>query len=318
MLSPFASFQTVPGEAKELRLNLAKHRLFLIENKEGQILRFSQDDILRGFFSSWLKHIRTSARVVYLILVATIMPLGCSIALAQDNYEIQVYGSDTVEPHRTMVESHTNGTVEGSKEIVDGVLPTNHALHQTIEITHGFTNFFETGFYIFTSVNPGYGWRYVGSHIRPRVRAPESWHWPVGVSLSLEFGYQRPIFATDTWTLEIRPIIDQRRGRWYWSLNPAMDRSFHGQSVNKGVEFAPSFKLSYDFTPKVAGGFEYYSSLGSLRGFDALRNEQHQLFPTIDLNLSPKWEFNLGVGFGMTSSTDHLIIKMILGYRFDF
>ncbi|HTG58657.1 MAG TPA: transporter, partial [Terriglobia bacterium] len=260
------------------------------------------------------RHIRNCS----LIFVPAIMVLSGPSALAQNNYEIQVYGSDTVEPHHTIVESHTNNTAEGSIGIVDGVLPTNGALHQTIEITHGFTDVFETGFYIFTSVNHGAGWQYVGSHIRPRVRAPESWHWPVGVSLSLEFGYQRSIFSTDTWTLEIRPIIDQKRGRWYWSVNPAFDRSFHGQSVNKGVEFEPSFKLSFDVTPKVAGGFEYYSSLGSLAGFDPLKDQQHQIFPTIDLNLSPKWEFNFGVGFGLTSSTDHLIVKMILGYRFDF
>src|SRR5271167_533801 len=239
-------------------------------------------------------------------------------ARAQDNYEIQVYASETVPPKTTMVELHSNFLFQGSKTTEQGVLPTEHELHETIEITQGFTPWFETGFYIFTTVPDGQHWRWVGDHIRPRVRAPESWHWPVGVSLSLEFGYQRSIFATDTWTLEIRPIIDQKRGRWYWSFNPAMDRAFHGPSVNKGVEFAPSFKLSYDVTPKVAGGFEYYSSLGSLAGFDPLKNQQHQLFPTIDLNLSPKWEFNFGVGFGLTSSTDHLIIKMILGYRFDF
>jgi hypothetical protein len=38
----------------------------------------------------------------------------------------------------------------------------------------------------------------------------------------------------------------------------------------------------------------------------------------IDLDLGPKWEFNAGVGFGLTPSTDRLIIKMILGYRFDW
>ena len=48
------------------------------------------------------------------------------------------------------------------------------------------------------------------------------------------------------------------------------------------------------------------------------RLQQHQFFPAIDLNLSPKWEINFGVGAGVTSSTDHLISKMILGYRFDF
>ncbi|PYV27113.1 MAG: hypothetical protein DMG24_05500, partial [Acidobacteria bacterium] len=52
-----------------------------------------------------------------------------SRALAQDNYEIQVYSYDTVEPGHTMVELHSNFTFEGSKTVKDGVLPTNHAWH---------------------------------------------------------------------------------------------------------------------------------------------------------------------------------------------
>ena len=42
---------------------------------------------------------------------------------AQDNYEIQVYGYDMVAPAHTMVELHSNFTVDGSKTAVDGVLP---------------------------------------------------------------------------------------------------------------------------------------------------------------------------------------------------
>jgi hypothetical protein len=38
----------------------------------------------------------------------------------------------------------------------------------------------------------------------------------------------------------------------------------------------------------------------------------------VDLNLSPKWEINLGVGRGFTSSTDRLLVKTILGYRLPF
>jgi len=53
-------------------------------------------------------------------------------------------------------------------------------------------------------------------------------------------------------------------------------------------------------------------------GFDPISQQQHQIFPTIDLNLSPKWEVNFGLGVGLTGSTDHLIAKMILGYRFNF
>ena len=54
----------------------------------------------------------------------------------------------------------------------------------------------------------------------------------------------------------------------YWSLNLTLDRSFHGESVNQGVVFSSNFKFSYDLTPKVAGGLEYY---GSGRSGDGLR-----------------------------------------------
>lgn len=239
-------------------------------------------------------------------------------ARAQDNYEIQVYGYETVAPRSTMVEIHSNFTVDGSKTVVDGMLPTNHAEHETLELTQGITDWAEVGFYVFTSIQPSEGWQWVGDHIRPRVRAPEKWHWPVGVSLSTEFGYQRAAFSPDTWTWEIRPIVDKKIGPWYLSFNPALDRSFHGPGVNQGVAFSPNVKVSYDFTKKIAGGLEYYASYGSLAGFDALRDQQQQFFPAIDIDVAPEWEFNFGVGIGATHSTDHLIVKCIVGRRFSW
>ena len=237
---------------------------------------------------------------------------------AQGNYEIQVYGSDTVPPRTTMVEIHSNLTVEGTKTVQDGVLPTNHAVHETLELTQGVNNWSEIGFYVFTSIQSDGGWKWVGDHIRPRVRVPESWHWPVGVSLSQEIGYQRPEFSADTWTWEIRPIVDKKLGPWYLSFNPTLDRSFHGPSVDKGVEFSPNVKVSYDFTKRIAGGLEYYGAYGPIGGFDPLRDQQQQFFPTIDVDLGPQWEFNFGVGIGTTSSTDHLMVKCIIGRRFSW
>ena len=38
-----------------------------------------------------------------------------------------------------MIELHSNFAVDGSKVPVDGTQPTNHALHETAEITQGFT-----------------------------------------------------------------------------------------------------------------------------------------------------------------------------------
>jgi hypothetical protein len=251
--------------------------------------------------------------------IAVLASFFIGAGLAQENYEIQVYGSETMAPGRTMVELHSNFIIDGSKSVVNGVVPTNHALHETIEITRGINDWFETGFYIFTSYNPvqgGYGW--VGDHIRPRVRAPESWHLPVGLSLSAEFGYQRAKYSEDTWSLELRPIIDKQIGKYYLSFNPTVDRSFHGPGVSAGVTFSPNFKLGYDVTSKVSMGFEYYGSVGPVTGFSAFHDQQQQFIPAIDLNLSPDWEFNAGVGVGVTGATDHLIVKFILGRRFQF
>jgi len=154
-------------------------------------------------------------------MLAFAMFLPAATAHAQDNYEIQVYGSDLVPTGLTMVELHSNFTFSGSTGIEQGVLPTNHALHETLEITHGFSDWFEVGFYVFTSARTGSGWQWVGDHVRPRIAIPEKWHWPVGLSLSQEIGYQRSAYSPDTWTWEIRPIIDQHLGRWYWSFNPS-------------------------------------------------------------------------------------------------
>jgi hypothetical protein len=215
-----------------------------------------------------------------------------------------------------MVELHTNFTVNGSKTPDDGTQPTNHQFHETLEVTHGFTEWFETGFYLFSSAQADHGWQFVGTHIRPRVAVPERFHWPVGLSLSTEFGYQRAIFSPDTWTWEIRPIIDKKIGRCYFSFNPTLDKSFHGPEQSRGVAFSPNLKFGYDVTKKVTAGFEYYGNYGPITGFDPLREQQQQILPALDLDLGKNWEFNFGVGWGVTGATDRLLVKLILGRRF--
>lgn len=248
----------------------------------------------------------------FLLALAAYAPF----AWCQGNYEVQVYGSELVAPGATMVELHSNLTARGMRETVDGVLPTWHAVHETVEITHGFNEWFETGLYLFQSHQPGLGWQWVGTHLRPRFSVPARYGLPVGLSLSNEIGYQRPNFSGDTWTWEIRPIVDKKLGRWYASFNPTLDRSFHGPEASHGFGFSPNLKVSYDVTKRVAAGLEYYGSYGPVFGWDPLREQQQMFLPAVDVDFGPRWEFNLGVGWGVTQATDRLLIKMIVGYRF--
>jgi len=252
------------------------------------------------------------------VVIAAFCMLSATAARAQGNYEIQVYGAPTVEPKSTMVELHSNFTVDGQKNVIDGVYPTNHQQHETLEVTTGINSWSEVGFYVFTSLQDGHGWQWVGDHIRPRVAVPDSWHWPVGVSLSTEVGYQRADYSPDTWTWELRPIVDKSVDRWYFAVNPAFERTFHGPDVNQGWQFAPAVKVGYDFTKVVSGGVEYYGNYGEIGNFASLHNQEQQIFVVTDLNVSPKWEINIGAGIGPTAATDRWIIKGILGRHFSW
>ncbi len=230
---------------------------------------------------------------------------------AQDNYEIQVYPAELVPTGVTMLELHSNYTA-------DGLVESQGAFHETVELTHGFTEWLEVGFYTFTSAGgaTGNGWEYVGNHLRPRVSIPSHWHWPLGLSLSQEVGYQRNKFAEDTWTWEVRPIIDQQLGRWYWSLNPVLDFALEGANAGTGAAFSPNAQVTFDVTRKVNLALEYYGSFGPISAPPPLSETQQQLFPAVNLDFGPEWEFNAGIGFGLTPATDPLLVKVILGRRF--
>jgi hypothetical protein len=252
--------------------------------------------------------------------LALIVPISlvCVFGLrAQGNYEVQVYGSELTAKGVTMVELHSNLTAQGARNVVDGVLPTNHAVHETVEITHGFNEWFECGFYQFTTIQPDGSWKWVGSHIRPRVAIPERYKLPVGISLSTEFGYQRPIADPDTWTIELRPIIDKKIGKLYTAFNPTLEMSLHGPGKSENPNFSPNVKFAYDIQKKIAFGLEYYGAYGRLTSFDAARDTEQMFIPAVDIDFGANWEFNFGVGVGVTQATDHLLVKAILGYRFN-
>ena len=53
-----------------------------------------------------------------------------------------------------------------------------------------------------------------------------------------------------------------------------------------------------------------------MTGFLPVQQQEQQIYAVTDLNLSPRWEFNFGVGVGLTGGTDHLLVKMIIGRRY--
>ena len=169
--------------------------------------------------------------------------------------------------------------------------PTHHAVHETVEITQGITDWSEVGFYVFTSIQHDAGWEWVGDHIRPRVRAPDTWHWPVGVSL-------RP--RSDTSARATRQTHGRGRSgrsstsRWAGSTgrqsrprtNPPRSRREPGLALRArgqgGLRLHPGGQRRH----------RYYGDYGEVANILPLHNQQQQIFLVTDLNVSPKWEIN--------------------------
>ncbi len=248
------------------------------------------------------------------ILLIVIL-FNCTQLFSQDNYEIQVYGAETQAKHSTIFELHSNYTFSGEKNIVDGVRPTYHALHETVEITQGISDNFEIGFYLFTNYTSPYGYKIIGSHIRPRIAAPEKWKLPVGLSLSAEIGYQDQDYSADTWSAEIRPIIDKQWKKFYLSFNPTIGIALKGINQNAAPSFEPNVKASYSFFKNANLGVEYYGSMGPLNQFDKLSEQSHALFFVYDLQNNDQWELNMGPGWGLTPATDGFVFKVLVGKK---
>jgi len=248
----------------------------------------------------------------YLLICFACLPFLLS---AQDNYEIQVYGSQTQQKNSAIFELHSNYTFDGGKQIADGVIPSNHALHETLEITQGITDNFEIGVYMFTNYTQGYGYKIIGTHIRPRIMAPEKWKLPVGLSLSAEIGYQDSAYSSETWNIEVRPIIDKTWEKLYVSFNPTFGIGLKSAYTNSTPVFEPNLKAAYSFFKNLALGIEYYGETGPVNEFESLPQQNHAIFIAADMLNNPHWELNAGLGFGMTKATDGLVFKLIVGRR---
>ena len=246
-------------------------------------------------------------KFIFLIGALFILFIRFSTLSAQESYEIQVYASEITPKNTTLIELHSNVSPQGP----DNVSKFSSPLHETMEITTGLGNNFEIGMYLFNRLNNGVT-QNTGSHIRPRYTVPSSLKWNWGVSISVEAGFIKDPFTDKTiWDYEIRPIFDKTMGKHYIAFNPTFDGSF---SENE-FSFSPNLKYGYKLSEKYTVGIEYYGVMGNPFKFYSANVQTHQFYLVSDIDLNPNYEINIGVGHGITQSSDQWNIKLILGRK---
>jgi hypothetical protein len=254
---------------------------------------------------------RSKGRSVLTVLLASLPWLGAGPAVAQDPFEIEVYGYETAARGAWELETHLNYTARGTTTYDGGVAPTEHQTHLALELTRGLTAHWEVAAYALAADRPGTGVEYAGWRVRSRVRSPESWRLPVDLGLGAEFEFAPAPYDENAAGLEIRPILARRFGRVELRFNPIVERGLRGRDTSSasGWEFKPSARVGATVSGSLAVSLEYYGKT-AFAGITLPSSEQvHQFYPSVDWTFGEDRSLSLGIGFGTTSAGNRLVFN---------
>jgi hypothetical protein len=81
------------------------------------------------------------------------------------------------------------------------------------------------------------------------------------------------------------------------------------------ADFLPAARLARNLGWDRFLGVEYYTDLGKIGDFLPLEQQRQQIFVVTDFKLGV-FDIELGLGYGLTSGSDRLVAKAIVGYDF--
>jgi hypothetical protein len=149
---------------------------------------------------------------------------------------------------------------------------------------------------------------------------------PVDIAIYLEYIFHNRNYK-DYEELEVRLILEKDVGPFRIDFNPIFEKKTSGSKVSEGVEFNYALGIYYlnneegiYFTKNlmVQPGIEIHGKMGEFSHIKKWENQQHYIFPTVDLFIGQRLHWHTGIGFGLTEASDKMIFKSILSYVIKF
>jgi hypothetical protein len=244
--------------------------------------------------------------------------LGATTAArATDPFEIQVYDGTANAPMQPGLELHLNYVANGLREPDGATVARQHQAHMTLEPSLGILPWWELGAYFQTAVVPGAGFEYAGAKLRSKFVTPPTWHPNLRLGANFELALIPERFDHDRWSTELRPIVAWENARWLFALNANVSTPLAGDGFRDGPAFEPAAMAVVKLWGVVGVGVEYYSGLGPFSDFSPVAKQEHYLYEVANLLAVDALELNVGVGEGLTSGSNKLVFKLIVGWEFD-
>jgi hypothetical protein len=245
--------------------------------------------------------------------VAATVALLVTVTAARADDEIQIYNADIAAIGQWTIEQHLNYAIDGRKQpdFPGGLVP-NHAVNGTPELAYGLTDWWEIGFYAPFAISGSGAFLSNGAKIRNLFVSPHAAERNFFYGVNFEFSYETPSFSQTHYGLEIRPIVGVRNSDWEFIINPIVDVGFGALGE---TDFLPAARLARNLSEDRFVGVEYYTDLGKIGDFLPLEQQRQQIFGVTDFKLGV-FDIELGLGYGLTSGSDRLVAKAIIGYDF--
>jgi hypothetical protein len=232
-----------------------------------------------------------------------------STGLAQTD-EIQVYDAAIAPTGAFNLTLHNNFTPSGAASPdFPGGIAADKSLNGVAEWAYGVAPWFEAGLYfpLYSLTRDG-GLLYNGFKLRTLFVTPDAAKHDFFYGVNFEFSFNTAHWDPHTYSAEIRPIIGRHVGDFDFIFNPIVDTSWNGVSK---LEFVPETRVAKALSDKYKLAIEEYDDFGAISHFLSSSKQSHQLFGVLDINTSVV-EIELGVGAGLTTASDHRVIKLIL------
>jgi hypothetical protein len=240
--------------------------------------------------------------------------IGFALPCGAQTDEIQVYDA-TIAPTGTFnLTLHNNFTPTGSSTpTFQGGIAPDKSLNGVAEWAYGALPWFEAGVYFpLYSLTRDNSILYNGFKLRALFVTPDAANRKFFYGVNFEFSFNTAHWDPRTYTSEIRPIIGAHVGRFDFIFNPILDNSWTGFS---NLEFVPATRVAMAVTDRFKVAIEEYDDFGRVSHFLPAAKQSHQLFGVLDINVHGL-SIEAGIGAGLTSASDHRVVKLILSRDF--
>ena len=233
--------------------------------------------------------------------------LWAASASAQTD-EIQVYDGGLAPPSALNLTLHHNYVADGlDTPAFAGAVIADRSWNGVFEWAYGATPWFEAGLYLpLYTHDHREGWGFDGFKLRALFAIPDADHRRFFYGANFEFSVNAGRWDESRVASEVRPIVGWHLGAFDVIANPILDTAYDGFG---NLDFVAALRLAFN-RGSWAVAAEEYADLGPLRDLRPWSAQSHQLFAVVAHKGGVDVE--AGIGFGLTSASDGLTVKLIL------